>query len=246
MTSRKEVRTIGKIQDVPCPTVSVRGNKLRVYIPKQQQTMYMYDPKRWLQEELLRHNKQSLYAFADSAKDWRDLLALAEKVGAIVAPELLEAYEYMRQKAEIIRAPMLPNQNEVLRVAALRDVDRIQCRKDDEDRGFKAGETYDIDSRTTEIHERSSRQVVRHKHDPRTGNLVPELHTQELLTERKAIRFEINGEDFVVGNEKDADLIRYLVEHFELPEVRTIAELQPEEFEYWCNKLHNVVERYAA
>jgi len=225
--------------------IQVQGKRIKVYLSPFERVRLIHGNKRHVQDQIKALNGQSIYQFADSPKDWRYVLEVAKGGDLEIGPEVHAAYERVRQEAEMIRAPMLPNQNEVLRVAALRDVDRIQCRKDDEDRGFKAGETYDIDSRTTEIHERSSRQVVRHKRDPRTGNLVPELHTQELLTERKAIRFEINGEDFVVGNEKDADLIRYLVEHFELPEVRTIAELQPEEFERCKNRIRKVVKRYA-
>lgn len=144
-----------------------------------------------------------------------------------------------------LMAPMLGSHNEVLRVAALRDVDQIVCRKDDKKRGFVAGETYSITSQTTTITEYGERQVLCNKRDSRTGKIVPEIKTQDIMIERKAIQFTIGGEEFIVSNEKDAGLICYLVEHFELPEVHTVAELEPEKFQYCCDRIRQVVGRYS-
>ena len=226
--------------------IQVHGKKLKVYLSPFERVRLVTQGNRSVQDRITALNGQSIYQFVDCPKDWQDILEMAKEGDLEIGPEVLEAYERVRQEAELIRAPMLPQNNDVLRVAALRDVSRISCKLDDEEQGFKAGEVYQIISKTTTVTEYSTRQVIRNRRDSRTGQLVPQIEMQDIMTERQAILFRINGQDFVISNEKDADLIRYLVEHFDLPEVKTIAELQPEEFEYWCNRLRKVVRTYDA
>ena len=123
-------------------------------------------------------------------------------------------------------------------------MDQITCKKDDPERDFAAGKTYPITSQTTTITEYGARQVLCNKRDTQTGKAVPEIKTQDILIERKAILFAIGGQEFVVSNERDADLIRYLVDHFDLPEIRTVAELDPGGFRRWCERIRQVVGRY--
>jgi SNF2 family DNA or RNA helicase len=47
----------------------------------------------------------------------------------------------------------------------------------------------------------------------------------------------------VVGNTKESDEMKYLSDHFEIPNIPTIAELRPAEFEKWKRRLWDVVER---
>ena len=227
-------------------SISVRGKKLYVYLSPFEQLRLAKAGQLHVLESVKGLHRQSIYQFWRDPREWKRLVKLAEEGDLHIAPEVHAAYEKVRSDDQVLLAPMMSGMTEAMRVAALRDCDQIVCIKNDRKRGFETGKTYDLASQTISIQEYGQRQVLVNKRDSRTGKILPEIKTIDTMTEAKAIRLTIGLEEFVIGREEDKATIRYLVEHFDLPEVKTIDQLHPTEFERWKQRLWTVIERLSA
>lgn len=163
-------------------------------------------------------DRQALSYFGQNPKAWANV-EKAEAEGWInVDPALKEKTEAIRAEAELMSTPLFRLKDQ-MRLGWIVDADRITCKKDDPDKGYQAGRSYAINTRTVVAEETEQRLVE---------NKQGEKQLRQFVTERKLLAVDIGeGSDRHTFNESGEN-IAYLVEHFEIPDPGDVAEHHPE------------------
>ncbi len=166
---------------------------------------------------LLRLHKQPVSYFGLNIRDWhtvcrhvRDgVLTIDERAVSIVEAEI--------ERGRIKLRPMYPIPTQ-MRLGFLDDLDQIQCIKDDGEKGFEAGQWYPLSVRSQVVKNEETRI-----HEGRNG----QIETRRFTRERKLLEIRIERATF----DESAENIRYISEHFELPQPGDLASNHPEELE---------------
>lgn len=165
------------------------------------------------------HNQHSAY-FAQNKRSWKKLIEFRDKNLIIIDPALEEKVSALLEEAKLLGTPLFELRPQ-MRLGWLTDLDRIPCIKDDPDRGFKAGNEYHITTDSKIVTEFETR--LKQKKD---GTQEP----REFERERKLLQITINEPDnykvhhtFNESNEN----IKYLMEHFEIPDPGSVATVFP-------------------
>jgi hypothetical protein len=223
--------------------ITIRGEKISVYISPYERVRFAVDGRKAELDRILALNGQSVYQFARDHKEWTAIMALAQEIGLYITPSTYVAYEKAKAFGDALYAPMLAREGALLGLAELRNSEEVVCRKTDKGR-FEAGEIYKVYSETTRITKPGTRMRKRHRTDARTGVPMEEWAEEEFTEESTGIRFTIGNEQFVVSGEEERETMRYLDEHFALPEVKTVEQYWPEEYERALAKVKKVVDKY--
>ena len=157
---------------------------------------------------------QHVAYFGQNTRDWAKVQQASESGHLKVAPELEERVKKMLAEAERLSTPLFKLKSQ-MRLGWLSDLDRIPCTKSDPERGYKAGEVYDLYT-SSKISTHAERRVVENK------NGEPELRRFE--TERKLLSVEIGRHTLDESNEN----IQYLTDHFEIPDPGDVGTRFPE------------------
>jgi len=91
-----------------------------------------------------------------------------------------------------------------------------------------------VASETTKIVETEQRLVE-------TNRGVVEVPYEKEYT---GIRFRIGEREFVVSNENDRATMEFLKAHFDIPDPQSAAELDPEGYRDWRDRMWRVIDRY--
>ncbi|HEY5053552.1 MAG TPA: SNF2-related protein [Solirubrobacterales bacterium] len=160
-------------------------------------------------------NGKALTYLALNFRDWRLIERCAKDGILTLDPALVEAAERTVAELERDLCPLYevrPQQ----RLGFLEDLDRIRCIRSDPERGFKAGESYPIATRS-QIHDKE----VERPYENRKG----ELEIRKFRRQRKLLQITIASEGFDEGKES----IEYLLEHFEIPDPGHVGDRFPKE-----------------
>lgn len=159
-------------------------------------------------------DRQSPSYFAMQAREWRRVLALEAGGTITMSAAVHRAVDAAVAECERVAVPLY-ELNPVQRLGFLVDLDHIECRLSDKERGFVAGEAYPISCDTEVLALRATRE-----RDTPKG---PEPF--EVVIERKAMRIAIGAQRF---SESASDL-QYILAHFDVPDPGEIAARFPEE-----------------
>lgn len=159
-------------------------------------------------------HRQSPHYFALNTREWKQLVELVEEGWLTVDPALLAKVETLLSEADLLRIPLYPLKPQK-RLGFLPDVDQIRCIKDDEDREFKAGEVYSVSTRSDVERSYETRHITK-----RDGS----VEERKYLVERKVLSATIGSQTFTESSED----IRYLLEHFDLPDPGDLGSLYPD------------------
>lgn len=172
-------------------------------------------------------NGQPVTYFSQNERLWNKLLQLAERDILTVDPKLIAAVESVVGLIRRNRIPLYAVKT-AQRLGFLTDIEFLRCIKDDEEKGFVAGEHYRLDTQTKTVIERSTR-VVESKKNPGEYNMK-EFEKQTKLME---VRLSGGRANFVMydGGKDASDNMRYLIEHFNLPDPGDVGTRHPEEIE---------------
>lgn len=153
--------------------------------------------------------------FGQNPRVWRQLREAADENLIELDPTLRDRAEREIEQARKHTTPLFPVKPQ-MRLGWLADLDRIRCERSDPARGYEAGEEYPLRTRS-KVASETERRVVDNRHGE------PEL--RQFVTERRLLEVRVGDHAFDEGVEG----IRYLTEHFELPDPGCVATRHPEE-----------------
>lgn len=160
-------------------------------------------------------DRKALTYLALNLRDWRLVERCAADETLSLDPALVEAASRALAELERELCPIYPVRPQ-MRLGFLEDLEQISCRRDDPERGFRAGERYPISTRSQINTDEEERP-----YEKRDGTM--EVRSFEI--ERKLLKITIGGQTFDEGTES----IEYLLGHFEIPDPGHIGERFPEE-----------------
>lgn len=165
--------------------------------------------------------------FSNYERDWTMLTELLEEGVLGISPKVIEAVEALLHDNRRVVCPLYPIK-ETMRLGYLTDVTSIKCKLDDPERRFVKGESYSVDGRTHTITQRVKRYEL-----VKRGENIGEMQERTYEQQRQVLRITINGRhhfyDTALADEENADDIRYIIEHFELPDPGDVGTRYPEE-----------------
>ena len=157
---------------------------------------------------------QHVAYFGQNKRDWAKVQKASDDGHLKVAPELEERVKKVLAEAELLSTPLFKLKPQ-MRLGWLTDLDRIPCTRSDPERGYEAGEVYDLFT-SSKITTHVERRVVENK------NGEPELRKFE--TDRKILSVEIGPHTLDESNEN----IQYLTDHFDIPDPGDVCTRFPE------------------
>lgn len=169
--------------------------------------------------------------FALRPQEWPRLLSACAAHELPISPEIVAAVTAETAKAARATRPLYPV-SPAQRLAYLTDLAAIRCVRDDPERGFTAGSMYPIQCET---------QVMAST-EARTKETVEGPETFSVIVERRALQITIGGEKF----NEEAESLRYILAHFEVPDPGDLASEHGEEVAYWEKTLRTVEAEIAA
>lgn len=192
--------------------VTLRGERIRIALsPFARLAVAEESDRRNIQ---LLHNQNVQY-LGHNTRDWRRVEELETRGLLTVSPRLREKAVEVLDDAIRKSTPLFPVAPQ-MRLGWLVDLDRIPCVKSDPDKGFEAGQSYDIQTSTAMLDDEETRVVNR-----RDGE--PEL--RRFITERRILKIRIATAEF----DESPEDIEYLTEHFDLPDPGCVASRYPKE-----------------
>lgn len=168
-----------------------------------------------LLRDVERLDDQASSYFALQLREWKRVKQLAEQEVLTVEPALAEHVSGVIAAAETLMTPLYPVRVQQ-RLGFLDDLDFIKCLTPDPVRGFLAGERYPI---------KVESQITVNKEERIVENDDGEPELRQFEQERKYLNITIGRHEFA----EDNDSIRYLTEHFEMPDPGHIGVRAPEQ-----------------
>jgi hypothetical protein len=168
-----------------------------------------------LLRDIQRLNNQASGYFALQLREWRRIIDLAAQGIITLEPALTEHVSGVIEAAETLITPLYPVRVQQ-RLGFLDDQDFIKCLVADPEKGFLAGERYPV-SVESQVLVTKSERIIENR------DCEPELRHFE--QERKYLKITIGEHEF----DEDAQSIRYLTDHFEMPDPKDIGVRAPEQ-----------------
>lgn len=166
-----------------------------------------------LLRDIERLNNQAAGYFALQLREWRRITDLFERGVITLEPALQEHVSGLIASAEMLITPLYPVRVQQ-RLGFLDDLDSIKCVLDDPTRAFLAGERYPL-SVESQVRVDEEERVI--------DNADGEPEVRRFQQERKYLKITIGEHEF----DEDAASIRYLTEHFEMPDPKDVSALAP-------------------
>lgn len=167
-----------------------------------------------LLRDVQRLNNQASGYFALQLREWRRISDLAAQGVITIEPALPEHVSGVIAAAETLITPLYPVRVQQ-RLGFLDDQDFIKCFVADPEKGFLSGERYPV-AVESQVTVTKTERIIENK------DCEPELRKFE--QERKYLKITIGEHEF----DEDAHSIRYLTDHFEMPDPRDIGVRAPE------------------
>jgi SNF2 family DNA or RNA helicase len=168
-----------------------------------------------LLRDVQRLNNQASGYFALQLREWRRVRDLAEQGILTIELALDEHVSGVIAAAETLMTPLYPVRIQQ-RLGFLDDQDFITCLHADPEKGFLAGERYPVSVES---------QVTVHKEERIIENRDGEPELRKFEQERKYLKITVGAHEF----DEAAQSIRYLTEHFEMPDPKDIGVRAPEQ-----------------
>ena len=175
-------------------------------------------------------NNKALSYLGLNLRDWRLVERFAEEGVLTLDPSLAGAAERATAELERELCPLYEVRPQ-MRLGFLEDLHRIRCIRSDPQRGFEAGESYPISTRS-QIHSADEARP----YEKRDGT----MEVRKFVKRRKLLQVTIGDERFDEGKES----IEYLLDHFEIPDPGDIGERFPAEMERARAILDSFPERF--
>jgi hypothetical protein len=160
-------------------------------------------------------DRKALSYLALNLRDWRLIERCAEQGILSLDPALVSAASRALAEIELELCPLYEVRPQ-MRLGFLEDLERIECRRSDAERGFRAGERYPI-STASQIHTANEERP----YEKRDGT----LEVRKFVERRKLLKVRIGDEEFDEGTES----IKYLLKHFDIPDPGHIGDRFPKE-----------------
>ena len=185
-------------------------------------------------------NGQPVAYFVQNERLWHSLNDACDAGIVTIDPELRKMVWQVVSEIDRYRIPLYslkPQQ----RLGFLQDVDSLLCIKSDEEKKFKAGERYRLETSTKTIIEKEERQVESKKH--------PGEFTMKTFQKSKAvmvIALSGDGARYTIydGGEKASQDIAWIIQHFDIPDKGEIATVHPDEIEKLEKLVRSVLEEF--
>jgi hypothetical protein len=168
-----------------------------------------------LLRDVQRLNNQASGYFALQLREWRRITDLVQQGVLTIEPALQEHVSGIIGAAETLITPLYPVRVQQ-RLGFLDDQDSIKCLVADPEKGFLAGEHYPV-SVESQVTVSKDERIIENR------DCEPELRKFE--QERKYLKITIGEHEF----DEDTQSIRYLTEHFEMPDPKHIGVRAPEQ-----------------
>lgn len=171
-------------------------------------------------------DRQPANYFALQSRQWRRLQDVAEEAGLEVDPAVTAQVEESLVKFRHQATPMyrLPD---VQRLGFLDEQDEVECISSDDKRGYIEGKRYEVVCETKVLAKTEHREVIGKDDQP---------GVQEVLVTRKAMAIRIGKHTFT----ESTDDMKYLLEHFRVPDPGDLETVEPEKVRYWLGILDRV------
>jgi len=166
-------------------------------------------------------NGQPVTYFAQNERLWVKMLSYADRGILTVDPKLIVAIEDVVGGIRRERIPLY-HVKPTMRLGFLTDVEILKCIKDDPELSFKRGESYRLNTQTKTVIEREKRIVESKKNK---GEYVK----KEYEKQKKALAVTVGHHTFLDGGDEASKNIKWLIDHFELPDPGDVATRHPEE-----------------
>lgn len=171
---------------------------------------------------LTRLNGMSLNYFVQNERDWHNLKSIADDGLISIAPDVAEAVSTVLLDKKRTLVPLYaikPQQ----RLGWLEEQDTLKCIKSDPEKGFVAGERYALYTRTRPD-ERTETKFERNK---KTG----EPEERQYLVQFKVMEVRVGHFTFTDSGTEASKNIKWLINHFEMPDPGDVGTMFPEETE---------------
>lgn len=166
-------------------------------------------------------NGQPITYFATNERLWSKLINYRDKGLVTIEPRLFDAVEGTIGQIRKERVPLY-HVSLAQRLGFLTDIDFLTCKKDCADHGFKAGEDYRLETTSKTIIEREKRMVESKKN--------PGEYTEvEFEKQKKALAIRIGHHTILDGGNEASANIRWILNHFDLPDPGEVATKHPVE-----------------
>ncbi len=214
---RRELQDKGKAARIT-HDLDLKANKVRVYFNLYARHQLAKAGK-LRQLELL--DSQSVNYFATNTRDWKVAEeALADDL-ITISPSLRARVDEVMKDAKRTSTPLFPIKPQ-MRLGWIEDLNQIECHTSDPARGFLAGEKYPIQT-AYRIH---SERDTRVKEDRKTG--VPQR--RDYIQERKLLHVMIRNEENEWQDfDESGPNIKYLMNHFDMPDPGDVSLIFPDE-----------------
>lgn len=179
------------------------------------------------------NHKRPISYYGTYERDWTLLTDLADAGLLTIQPRVTTAVDELLADTRRTLCPLYPVK-ETMRLGYLADLRLIPCKTADPSRGFIAGSSYTIQTQTHSVtkHVKKMELVKR-------GKDAGEWRENTYVQERKALQITIFNDanqpqrfyDTKLDEDDESDDIRYLVQHFELPDPGDVGSRFPEETE---------------
>ena len=166
-------------------------------------------------------NGQSINYFTQNERLWNKLTSYAAAGIITLDPKLDAAVESVVGQVRKERVPLYKVKT-TQRLGFLTDVEFLLCIKDDPTNRFVKGEHYRIDTRSQTNVEKETR-VVESKKNP------GEYEEKTFEKQKKVLKITIGHHSIYDGGNTASTDIKWLIDHFELPDPGDVATRHPEE-----------------
>ncbi|MBA2726505.1 MAG: hypothetical protein H0U53_10985 [Actinobacteria bacterium] len=165
---------------------------------------------------------QNIHYFSSNERMWNDMLSFRDQGILTIEPKLFDAVEATMGEVRKERVPLYevkPQQ----RLGFLMDIEYLRCKKDDTEKGFLKGDNYHTSAKVGPPIVETEKRIVESKKNP--GEYVEKT----FIKMRKALTVTIGHHSFIDSGEDASLNIKWLLEHFVLPDPGDISTRHPEE-----------------
>lgn len=192
-------------------TLSVSGNRIKAYPSAFEIQALGY----WQTDTIRGLNNQTVNYFVMNRVLWKNMQELADDGKITIDPKLKDAVSEAFREAEKLVCPLYPTKPQQ-RLGFLAEADTVECIKDDDERGFVAGEKYSVYAKS---------QVLSAEYVEKKETEDGDIQERQKRKEWKVLNLTIGSETF---SEVKAD-IEYIIEHFHIPDPGDLASNHPAE-----------------
>jgi hypothetical protein len=166
-------------------------------------------------------NGQPVNYFAQNERLWNKLLSYQAQGILTIDPKLDGAVESVLGVLRKERVPLY-EVKPAQRLGFLTDVEHLECIKDDPTNRFVRGEFYRLDTRT-QTNIETEKRVVESKKNP------GEYEEKTFEKQKKVLKITIGHHNIYDGGNTASSDIKWLLNHFKLPDPGDVATRHPEE-----------------